>query len=125
MSLAPAFAVCLSILPALFSSIAPATASPATEDLVSGLLPDTGMTRRIARVAASLPGLCQNAEILGREIERAQQLHAGHKIDAVRTLISNRIQSDFERGRTITVDGWLLAATEVEIVYLASTYRPN
>lgn len=122
-SLTAAFAGCFSSLPSQLSGIALATANTTIENLVCGLLPDTVMAGHIAKAAVTLPGLRQKAEVLRKDINRVRQMHPRDEVEAIRSLISDRVQSDFDHGQTIKVNGWLLAVTEVEIIYLASKFR--
>ena len=81
------------------------------------------MAGHIAKAAVTLPGLRQKAEVLRKDINRVRQMHPRDEVEAIRSLISDRVQSDFDHGQTIKVNGWLLAVTEVEIIYLASKFR--
>jgi hypothetical protein len=49
----------------------------------------------------------------------AAELPAGETVAALREAVAERVRNDFANGRVVTVDGWLLARTEVRLCALA------
>ncbi len=89
------------------------------------LIPENRMTQRVTRYARAQPAIQKEMNLIELEIARTLRVEDDRSRLIVRRQISEKIHKDFNRGHTLSVDGWLLAKTEVAVIALAGSHRKS
>ena len=90
---------------------------------LSGMVPANAMMRRTAKVIGSQLDTPCSVDVLEREILSKLAANGSEKREIVRHMLVDQIKTDFDCGRTVTIDGWRLSRTEADLIFLASKYR--
>lgn len=76
--------------------------------------------QRYLETTADKPDIMRLVELIGKHLE----LESGpiHKVpeDELRASLARRIRTDFSRGNTVALDGWVLSVTEARLCALVS-----
>ncbi len=107
----------------LFATAAPRSLAALREagaatDVFGQLFASQASAARISRVYLDqISNAKASAASLGVDVATLDPPHA----DALRNYLRQRITADFAAGNTVTLDGWVLARTEVDACLLAQT----
>ena len=83
------------------------------------------MTQRVAKYAKTRPAIPAKMNLIEAEIARTLRVDYDQSRLVIGRRISEKIRNDFNRGQTISVDGWLLAETEIAVIALAARHRKS
>ena len=83
------------------------------------LVPDSPGIRRFSALYLT----SQDSELFRQKTERALSPPELNNVEDLRSHLSARTATDFEHGRTVELDGWILSRTEADSLALATLYR--
>ena len=94
---------------------------PQLAETALSMFSSPGDVRRVGMACQEHPELCQSRQALVDSIfgPERDRLAAGDRAQ-VHGWLRTRIREDFSAGRTVTVDGWVLADTEAKLYALAA-----
>lgn len=95
------------------------------ESFFDNLIPENRMAQRVAKYARIHPAIPAKMNLIEAEIARTLQVDYDQTRTVIGRQISKKIRNDFNRGQTISVDGWLLAETEIAVIALAARHRKS
>ena len=106
----------------LWGGLAPSAArsETGTRALLEALPTVVGLSKRLGRACWRCVGEDRSAlnELLAQHGALPQHPHATN-IEAMASELRRQIESDFEIGNTVSVDGWILSKTETQLFALA------
>jgi hypothetical protein len=108
------------------SGAAGSVPAAAAEPALLGVFGDRGTIRRIGALYRRTHPFEDDANVLYAAIVGDQA--AGSGPQQIRATLDRRIRDEFDRGRTVQVDGWILARTEARqcaLYDILSAYRPD
>ena len=101
--------------------------APVAEDVsvvrLLELIPDNPAVRRLGRAVLDLPGPDQSPEARAARLFDGVGGNASLTVEQFRDHLEVLRQTDFENGRTVTVQGWILARSEADALAVATFYR--
>ena len=105
----------------------PPSGPPVAEDISLGrlleLIPDNPATRRLGRAVLDLPGLDRFPEAAATRLLEGLGGNASLTLEQLRDRLEILRQTDFEDGRMVTVQVWILADSEADALAVATFYR--
>ena len=109
------------------SQHSPPSGPSVAEDISLGrlleLIPDNPATRRLGRAVLDLPGPDRFPEAAATRLFEGVSGNASLTLEQLRDHLKILRLTEFEDGRMVTVQGWILAHSEADALAVATFYR--